>query len=408
MGMRQLSRHGRWVGCSQAAQRGAALITSLVLIAVLTLLGTSAIMMSIVDTKIGGNYKTGAQAFYTAEAGLEEARGRLRTSAAEHHIMYTSTAPQWKAYIASGAKPQAAARQRAQTLGYNATHHSLFYSLQSALDYTVVIEPVAGNANHLRLTSYGSVSGAEKTLQVVVKQPPAFTAPAALYVEAQTVIQGFTTDITGMDHCGSDNKPGLLTPLPPTAVSPVQGPSITGTPDFVYNGANLDLPAMVNTFKPYANFTYTVSDATHTATTTPGPGDNWGQPTLGTTPQHPSSCNVYNVVHYNTAGTAIQLHNGVSGCGILLVEGDLKLQRGFSWYGLVLVTGTVAFDTPELQRKQITGAVLSGGISGQNDIGFDSHIVYCSAAVNTRNLPLRVLNWKELYTALPPWEIPAL
>jgi hypothetical protein len=252
------------------------------------------------------------------------------------------------------------------------------------------------------------VSGAEKTLQVVVQKPPAFTAPAALYVAAQTLVQGFTTDITGMDHCGSDHKPGLLTPLPPTAVLPVQGPSIIGTPDMASNGANLDLPAIVDTFKPYANFTYTVSNVTHTPTTTPGPGDNWGQPTPGTTPQLPSSCNVYNVVHYHTAGTAIQLHNGVSGCGILLVEGDLQLRRGFSWYGLVLVTGTVTFDTPELQRKQITGAVLSGGMGGQNDIGFDSHLVYCSTAVNPRNLPLRVLSWKEIYTALPPWETPAL
>jgi hypothetical protein len=103
----------------------------------------------------------------------------------------------------------------------------------------------------------------------------------------------------------------------------------------------------------------------------------------------------------------VQLHNGVSGCGILLVEGNLVLHQGFSWYGLVLVTGTVTFTTAE-QQQHITGAVLSGGMSGQNDIGGESHIVYCSAAVNTQSLPWRVLSWKELYTARPSWEMPGL
>jgi hypothetical protein len=172
---------------------------------------------------------------------------------------------------------------------------------------------------------------------------------------------------------------------------------IMGNPDIIYNGANLDIQALVNMFKEFANFSYTVNNHTHTPSTAPGPGDGWGVPTLGTTPQDPSTCDVYNVVHYDTGGTSIKLNNGVSGCGILLVEGNLELHRGFSWYGIILVTGNAVFTTAELQGKQITGAVLSGGTSDVNSIELKSHIVYCSDAVNTRKLPLRVLSWKDVY-----------
>jgi hypothetical protein len=385
-------------------ESGVALTTSLVLMAVLTLLGTATIVTGIIDTKIGGNYKTSIQAFYAAETGLEEARARLRAQAAADYIDTSSTDPQWKAYIASGAYPQATAGQKAVALGYNATEHTLYYSRQSTLDYTVVIEPVVSTPGQLRITSHGATSNAKKRLQMVAVKPPAFAVPAALYVEAQTYIQGVTTDITGLDRCGSDNKPGVLTTLPPTvlpaglpAVWQLESPMIMGNPDIVYNGTNLDIQALVDTFKKFANFSYTVNNHTHTPSTTPGPGDGWGLPALGATPQNPSMCDVYNVVHYDTGGTSIKLNDGVSGCGILLVEGNLELQRGFSWYGLILVTGKVVFTTAEVQEKQITGAVLSGGTSDVNSIELKSHIVYCSDAVSTRNLPLRVLSWKDIY-----------
>jgi hypothetical protein len=390
-------------------ESGVALTTSLVLTAVLTLLGTASIVTGVIDTKIGGNYKTSVQAFYAAETGLEEARARLRmqTTVADY-IDTSSPDPQWKAYIASGAYSQTTARQKAMALGYNATDHALYYSRQSTLDYTVVIEPVAGTPGRLRITSHGAMNNARKRLQMVAVKPPTFAVPAALYVEAQTYIQGVTTDITGLDRCGSDNKPGVLTTLPPTvlpsglpAVWQLDGPMIMGSPDIVYNGTDLDIQALVDTFKGFANFSYTVNNHTHTPSTVPGPGDGWGLPAPGATLQDPSTCDVYNVVHYDTGGTSIifdnELNKMVSGCGILLVEGNLELHRGFSWYGLILVTGKVVFTTAEMQGKQITGAVLSGGTSDVNSIELKSHIVYCSDAVNTSKLPLRVLSWKDVY-----------
>jgi Tfp pilus assembly protein PilX len=60
-----------------ANERGATLITALLLLAVLSVLGTTAYLTSSVEVKIAGNYKTSKIAFYAAEAGVEEAMNRL-------------------------------------------------------------------------------------------------------------------------------------------------------------------------------------------------------------------------------------------------------------------------------------------------------------------------------------------
>ena len=53
------------------SQKGAALITALFIITVLTILGTLALNTSIVEIKMAANQKVASQVFYTAEAGLD-------------------------------------------------------------------------------------------------------------------------------------------------------------------------------------------------------------------------------------------------------------------------------------------------------------------------------------------------
>ncbi|NVL90371.1 MAG: hypothetical protein HWN69_05160 [Desulfobacterales bacterium] len=152
---------------------------------------------------------------------------------------------------------------------------------------------------------------------------------------------------------------------------------------------------MVDSFKGLADFTYTVNSVTHTASTTPGPGDDWGTPTQGATLQDPSSCGCSNIVHYNTGGTFVKLSGGVSGCGILLVEGDLEMSGNFSWNGIVISTGSITLTGGG--NKNLTGALIAGGSADADVVGGNSNIVYCSSAINnqTQNRALRVLTWKE-------------
>ena len=54
-------------------ERGVALIIALMFLSILGLLGTTALVLTTTDIRIGGNYKTNAQAFYDADAGVNYA-----------------------------------------------------------------------------------------------------------------------------------------------------------------------------------------------------------------------------------------------------------------------------------------------------------------------------------------------
>ena len=67
-------------------EKGMVLVVALLIMSVLVLLGSTAVMESTTDLRIAGNYKTNAIAFYTAEAGLERARGKLRADLATYTL----------------------------------------------------------------------------------------------------------------------------------------------------------------------------------------------------------------------------------------------------------------------------------------------------------------------------------
>ncbi|HSF33409.1 MAG TPA: hypothetical protein VLK82_23430 [Candidatus Tectomicrobia bacterium] len=379
----------------------------LLVTAMLTLLGATAALFTSTDILIGGQYKVSNHTFYSAEAGAEEARARLRANAGSALIADAyPTSTLWRGYIGSLAQ--------AQSKGYDSSlsTHVRKDSVQASLDYVVTIrhktngigqilywgddngdgtntQNVTEGKNIYIVTSAGYTSTSNRTVEIETSRIPNITVPGALYVEAYTTIQGSSTNIIGTDSCGSDDQPGIRTTLAPGSVAETGLPSITGTPAISYNSTDMDVQTIVDALTASANYVYTVNAATHTTM-------NWGTPTPGATLQDPSSCSVHNVVHYKTNDTYISLTGGSSGCGILLVEGDLNIHGGFSWYGPVIVTGSVTLTGGG--DKNITGAVLAGGSADADLVGGNANLVFCSAAVKsqTENMPLKIHNWREI------------
>jgi Tfp pilus assembly protein PilX len=396
--------------------KGMVLPTALMFMGVLALLGTTAFVTTTTDMKIGGNHKISEQAFYAVQAGGEEARARLKANAIHPVHDGYPTQTQWRAYVGS--------LEKTKETGYNSGNsmHARYDSIASDLGYTVQIRhqtdtagsilywgDADGDGVHERnttageniyvVTSYGSTGGSNKYIETEMTRMPAITVPSALYVEATTTIQGSNTYVIGVNACGSTNKAGIVTTENPGSVTFLANPHVTGVgggePNIAYNGTDMDVQSVVDSWKGLADFSYTVGSTTHSATSQPGPGDAWGTPTPGSTLQDPSSCSCSNIVHYDTGGTYIQLSGGVSGCGILLIEGDLDVHGDFSWYGPVLVTGSVVFTGGG--NKNITGALIAGGSAVVDVTGGNANIIYCSSAISdqTRNRPLRLLGWKE-------------
>jgi Tfp pilus assembly protein PilX len=383
----------------------------LLMLAVLTLLGTTAVVVTSTDIQIGGNYKASETAFYAAEAGVEEARARLRGHPEGYMISdaYPSS-NQWRAYIGPLTK--------AQEKGFIASlsEHLRVDSAQSNVNYVVEIKHRTDAADNVLywgdhdgdgvntrnavvgsniyvITSKGYTANSSRTVRTVeaeVTRTLPVPVPSPLYVKTKAKIQGSSTNIIGVDACGGAHKPGVITTRDSGSIDLLGNPTILGQPvDIKYNGPDIDVASAVSTLKESANETYTVTGATHT-------GKNWGEPVI-INQQTPSTCSVRNIVYYNTQGTHIKLTGQTSGCGILLVDGDLEVNGGFAWHGIVLVTGTVTYLGGG--DKHVTGGIMAGAsLNGELDtVGGNANIVYCSSAINnqTFKLPLKMLSWKE-------------
>lgn len=85
-------------------ENGIILILSLVFLSILALLGSTAVMLTTTDMKIGDNYKSSTQAFSAAQAGIAEARLRLKGSSTVSGYAGDTGAtadPVWSAYIST-------------------------------------------------------------------------------------------------------------------------------------------------------------------------------------------------------------------------------------------------------------------------------------------------------------------
>lgn len=82
-------------------ERGAVLVVGLIFMAILSILGTAAYLTTSNELKISSNYKTGKQALYIAEAGIQEALHRLNLDSGDSDFIgETGTpTPGWGRYI---------------------------------------------------------------------------------------------------------------------------------------------------------------------------------------------------------------------------------------------------------------------------------------------------------------------
>src|SRR5215467_8643154 len=78
---------------------GIALVTSLMFIVVLALLGATSATVTTLSSQASGNYKASIQSFQAAEAGVEEARARLRANATSRVTDNAQTSTTWQTFI---------------------------------------------------------------------------------------------------------------------------------------------------------------------------------------------------------------------------------------------------------------------------------------------------------------------
>jgi Tfp pilus assembly protein PilX len=364
-------------------EKGFLLIAALTLMATLTLLGTTAYILSSTDIKIGGNFRNNQMVLQVAMAGAERARELLRlenlgtgdSSTFSDELNKTSRKGANNVLdgysVSTDDVPIATGSMNGAT--YNA------YLTNDAGDGTTNTNDSNGKVLITSVATGPSSSNAQ--IQVVVTAYPSPTSPATVYSKGDVTGNGSSLTVNGNDACGAGTALAPIYTKDPATTNLNGSPTLSGSPSTPQQGTlDIDIPGYIDGLM--ANATTTLTEDQNGAT--------YGSATNYVT--------VYSDTNNPPNNQGLKLQN-VTGYGILLVKGDLTLGGGFQWNGLIFSTGSVTLNGGG-SNINIQGLVFTGTstltdvtINGGNVIGYDSCKVKKSFAAS----PLKVVNWKQSY-----------
>lgn len=242
----------------------------------------------------------------------------------------------------------------------------------------------------------GANPGSRRMVQMEVSLTPPLIAPAPISTQAPVNLQG-SFILNAYDNCtctctAATNKTPMTCGVgQPSCISKAHavytaqtvsqtggsgqtttsyGTDPTG-PASVQNvnpwPANLNINNLINQYKSGAqrpSFAGSCSGTQNFNATPPsylscGTQSNQAFGTFpGSLPTEPSPGSYTSVTEYIPG--SVKLTAAASGSGILIVDGDLEINGGLDWYGLILVRGQVSFTGGAGQNTNLYGAILAG------------------------------------------------
>jgi hypothetical protein len=270
----------------------------------------------------------------------------------------------------------------------------------------VTVEPVWEITSLAVTPKVGSNPGSRRMVQMEVALNPPLIPPAPISVQAPVSLQG-SYILNAYDNCkcsctttGSGNHqvtacvPRVGQPVnacnqsahaiytqnsvgvignsgstitsyggdPTSGTTTTAGPSVQGVNPWP-NSLNINnLISKYSAGASIPNFTCT---GTQDLTTTPATYKDCGtqsSQTFGTypagLPSEPALGSYTSVTEYIPG--SVHLTSAATGSGILIVDGDLDINGGLNWYGLILVRGKVSFTGGAGASTNLYGAILAG------------------------------------------------
>lgn len=415
-------------------QNGIALVTVLILLAVVSLWGMTVLETASTEIAMSGHHHRDVAAYYAAEAGLEEARARLRgpqdgnplylgdrNPASVHWSAYLVAVPEWT--LSQDPEYRQTATNYIPTVADPENTQMVLNSAQTDLRYWVKLqhktEYDAERAGHRpTVPHYFDHDGSSKrhrrrsTSSIIyygfppgqVKGPVPFTTsvPTPFAPVERLTAYG----VVGNARAVVEIEVVHPAPLPHiAAVYARQGISFSGSSNGTARVSGLDHCSRVAGIPPvYA----TAPSTTHGlaqfsgANTVPQTGSvvldiagavnelrqkasslsskategRWGEP------MHP-------VVVYESALKRIE---NISGYGLLLAQGGLDLVGPLVWKGPILSAGQLHLDATQ-GPVTIEGLVWANSVKVTGPAVVHYHSCHVQAAFS--RLPLRVILWRE-------------
>jgi Tfp pilus assembly protein PilX len=364
-------------------QRGFLLVAALTLLSALTLLGTTAYLLSSTDIKIGGNFRNHQMAVQVAMAGAERARQALRLE-----NLSSSDSESLSDELNSATRKGA----NGVLNGYSTTtdDQSITSGTLNGISYSAYLtnDSADGTSNttdangKVLITSVATGPGSSKaTVQTVVGLYSLPPSPATVYSQDNVTLSGTAISISGLNACDPTSSLPPIYTVDPATTTQSGIPVLTGSPPTPQHGTtSIDLQTYAETLKGSATTTLTSDQS----------GATYG-----------SSSNYVKVYSDATAQADGELRlNNVTGHGILVVKGNLQLAGNINWTGIILVTGVITSSGGGLNSKNIMGQVYAGSsalgdstISGSVTIGYDS----CKVKQALASQAMKVSSWKQSY-----------
>lgn len=428
------------------AAAGSALIMNLLLTVVIGGLGAALLIQATTETRTNANFRGSLQAFYAAKSGLEEARARIPSlspnpitlptavgntvyvvhdanvfPASTTNAYYDSEFLQEFPGVNRGTPPTAASIQPSgNPLPYQwvritlkteaASQHDI--DRNGTLNSTTAVywdgtsqNLTASGKPVYKITALAvTPDGSRSMLQMEGSEPPPYSADSSLASQDDVRLIG-NFSVSGLDYCGATSPVyGVKTTQEidvsgnAGTITGLTGPSPNTSGTYENAPASYDVVTLINTLKPYATpiqqvdatVTYSSSNNTYS-----GSNVHLGVPPPAPPPE---GSNGTPVITYAAGNVRLTSSNSV-GDGILIVDGDLEVQGGLYYYGLIVVRGIVAFTGGGSQSVNIYGSIVSGSsITNTTSVGGGVNVQYDSCAIrNPYNaIPLKVLAFREV------------
>ncbi len=388
--------------------RGMVLVVGLLLISVLMLIGTTAVLTSTTDLKISANYRANNVAFHIAEAGTEAAREQLRQTVAAgsslSSLLIASRGPDGNLTNSNNFNNFYGNRTFvsddvpfAPTTNFGAGTYRVYLNN----DREEGVTSTADSNSTLTLTAFGlGPLNAVAAVQVTVRRliPP--DLPGAIVLpgpnvafaggsSSAQVIHGMNKPAVAVNSAASLNSVVAGIPKPNAYIGNCVPPTpCVAQATFSYPWNDLaGLKTLTSSLAALADFTSTAA-----------PGFTWG----------------------SVANPKVVFINGdltigpVSGAGIIICTGNLRVHGNFDYNGLILAIGKGSIERYGGGNGLIHGSVFSANIAGPDNIlntaddawgnpnydtsgGGTSDITYNAAALdnNTNALPFVKTSWRR-------------
>lgn len=366
-------------------QKGFLLVAALTLLSALTLLGTTAYLLSSTDIRIGDNFKKSQATLQVAMAGAERAREALRVE-----NMASSNSGSFSDELNSSARKGA----NGVLNGYGAgsddqpiasgTMNGVSYAAYLTNDSVDGLLNTTDSNGRVLITSVATgASNSRAEVQITVQiNTSAATSPSVVYSKGDVTGNGSSLTINGNDSCGESSALSPIYTKDPATTALNGNPTLSGSPSTPQHGTlDVDIAGIIDSFKSAAAVTLTADQ---------------NNASYGSTNSYVT---VYSDTENPPNNQGLTLQN-VRGYGILLVKGDLTLGGGFTWNGIIYATGSVTLNGGGGAGINIQGQVYAGTstvtdvtVNGSNTISYDS----CEVKKALASQALKIVSWKQNY-----------